>query len=201
MYKIPTIFQRDEQDRSVVIAAWDERIDPRLIRDAIPTVKMDGTNVRVWIKDGKCFFAEKRRNPSREQKEVARRLGLPDPGPQYIAAPRKDKENKYLYEAIENTDVSSMEQGAYSAELIGPKVQGNPHGKTEHTLYFFGVAPDSYTVSALRDLSFITPEETYRRLALFFSAVVLEGVVWWFEGVPIGKIKRKDFGYQWPSGG
>jgi len=28
----------------------------------------------------------------------------------------------------------------------------------------------------------------------------IEGVVWWFNGQPVAKLKRRDFGLQWPEG-
>lgn len=67
MRKIPTIFDRDwEGNKGVVNKPTALPFD---LEDAVATEKLDGTNVRVTVRNGEFIHLEKRRNPTREQKQ------------------------------------------------------------------------------------------------------------------------------------
>ena len=44
----------------------------------------------------------------------------------------------------------------------------------------------------------ITVERTFQGIKRFLSEHEVEGIVFWKDGVPQCKIKRRDFGFQWP---
>ena len=72
-------------------------------------------------------------------------------------------------------------------ELIGPKVQGNPHNVAIHMLCVHGHRQ-------LKDVP--TSLEGLRN---YFNHNVIEGVVWHHKNDGrMVKIKRSDFGYEWP---
>lgn len=73
-------------------------------------------------------------------------------------------------------------------ELVGPKVQGNPHGFTGvHALLLHGGVGFIETVPL-----------TFDELREFMEKSVIEGVIWWDDNGPVAKLKRRDFGFPWP---
>ena len=70
MIKIPTIFIRDPQNMSLVTRDINPDASWVFDGEAIPTVKKDGTNIRVTIAGWHCIHVEKRRNPTREEKAL-----------------------------------------------------------------------------------------------------------------------------------
>jgi hypothetical protein len=92
-------------------------------------------------------------------------------------------DDQYHQEALANaTDLSD---GTY--EMVGPKVQGNPEGYEAHELIPHGA-------DEIRDVD----PRSYDALAEFFSTNAIEGIVWWHEDGRMAKVKRRDFGFEWP---
>ena len=186
MVKIPTIFERDWANGGVIL--------PNLIVDlsnSIPTEKVDGTNVRVTIRSGTCVRLEKRRNPTKIEKA----RGVIDPW--YVDGDPNDPNDIYLYESVKNFDFSNIPDGEHSAEALGPKIQSNPLNLKNHTLFIFSVENDRNNLVIFGDVP-----TTFADLKLWIGTCdsvfspgnKIEGIVFWKDGIPIGKIKRKDFG-------
>lgn len=72
-------------------------------------------------------------------------------------------------------------------ELVGPKIQGNPDHYQGHMFVRHGA-------EVLSDV----PTD-FNGLFDFFGSHIIEGIVWWHEGKPVAKIKRRDFGWPWPA--
>jgi hypothetical protein len=70
-------------------------------------------------------------------------------------------------------------------EAVGPHFNGNPHELEYDTLYRHG----SLEIDVDRDFESISD---------YLASHREEGLVFWFGGEPVCKIKRKDFGYEWP---
>jgi len=71
-------------------------------------------------------------------------------------------------------------------ELVGPKINGNPYGLSEHCFWKHGsikVIPNLITFEGIK--SFL----------LNFDG---EGIVWHHQDGRMVKIKRRDFGFEWP---
>lgn len=126
MHKIVTLFKRDEDGRHGVIPDWSPDaykviagigIDYPLV----PTEKLDGTNIRLTVRNHQVVRTEKRRNPTKDQKHA----GIIDPW--YADTSPDDPSDAYLLEAAANVGaLSVLPNGEYSAEAIGRKIQGNP---------------------------------------------------------------------------
>lgn len=178
MEKIRTIFERDEKTRKVV--------DTRVIAEAdialaTPTIKRDGMNVRVTIRNGEVVRFEARRNPNKEQKK----RGIIEPW--YRDANADDNTDKHLYAALANTDTSGLPDGEWPAEALGPKIQGNPMNLEEGSLLFFTLHPPVFADAVPTD---------YDGLRKFITSqpADIEGIVWHApDGGFTGKLKRKDF--------
>lgn len=104
-------------------------------------------------------------------------------------------ENKFHIEAFEScivfekskrTDYEPTKDGTY--ELIGPKIQGNPHNVSLHMLIRHG----HYKLYKV--------PTTFNGLNNYLKSNVLEGIVWHHkDDGRMVKIKRSDFGYKWPA--
>lgn len=183
MEKIPTIFDRGEKFK--VIDKVREGCEWVFNGEGASTEKLDGMNVRLTIRANQCVRLEKRRNPSKVQKQN----GIIDSW--YVDADQSSKEDKWIYEAVENSDFSSWPDGEHSCEALGPKIQGNPLGLEQHICVPFNIAiplfeeiPRSF--SGLKD-ALCTLESK------FSPNHLVEGIVFHHPDGRRAKIKRKDF--------
>ena len=129
MEKIPTIFDRNwETNRKVNEKLVVKHFD---FDNSIATEKLDGTNVRVTVRNHIVVRVEKRRNPDKNQKAK----GIVDPW--YVDAIETDNADGYIFDAVNNTDFSTVPDGEWSAEALGEKIQGNPLNLVGHTLFHF----------------------------------------------------------------
>ena len=176
MKKIPTIFQRETEGQPRRVIDGPSCVD---LNGAVATRKWDGTC--CLVRDGKLY----KRYQVKPGKKAPDNFEFVDSdantGKQFGWVPVGDgPEDKWHREAKMPT-----RPGTY--ELLGPKVQGNSeqigsHGFVIHGGEVFGPVPTSY-----------------EGLEEFFIGTLIEGIVWWKDGKPIGKIKRKDFGLKWPT--
>jgi hypothetical protein len=182
MEKIPTLFERDGRfhvvDRPRTECAWVFN------GEGTGTEKLDGTNVRLTVRSGQIVRVEKRRNPTKAQKQQ----GIVDGW--YVDAD-DSAEDKWILAAVGNTDASSWPDGEHPCEALGPSIQGNPLGLAEHRCVPFNLqapayqdAPRSY--SDLRD--FLATLESK-----FVPGHLAEGIVFHHPDGRRAKIKRKDF--------
>jgi hypothetical protein len=183
MEKIPTIFDRGSDFR--VVDKIREGCEWVFGGEGTATEKLDGTNVRLTIRAGQCVRLEKRRNPTPIQKKS----GIIDGW--YVDADEFGKDDKWIYDAMKKTDVSKWADGEHSCEALGPNIQGNPLGLSDHLCVPFNVEvpqfddfPRSY--QGIRD-ALRTLESRYSPQHL------AEGIVFHHPDGRRAKIKRKDF--------
>jgi len=133
MEKIPTLFERDEHfrvvDRPRAECAWVFN------GEGTPTEKLDGTNVRLTVRSGHLVRVEKRRNPSKVQKQQ----GIVDGW--YVDTDEYAAEDKWILVAARGTDVSGWPDGEHPCEALGPRIQGNPLGLEQPLCVPFNFAP------------------------------------------------------------
>jgi len=183
MEKIPTLFERDERfkvtDRPRAECDWVFK------GEGSSTEKLDGTNIRLTVRSGQIVRVEKRRNPSKAQKQQ----GIVDGW--YADADEHSAEDKWILAAAGNTDVSGWPDGEHSCEALGPRIQGNPLELGDLLCVPFNLevpeykeVPRSYT--GLRD--FLATLESR-----FAPGHLAEGIVFHHPDGRRAKIKRKDF--------
>ena len=186
MRKILTIFDRDwDKDRKVV----PQFIVDFAFEEAVATEKLDGTNIRITIRKGTVVRVEKRRNPSKVQKQQ----GITEPW--YVDADTYDNADKWIFDAVKNTDFVDVPDGEWSAEAIGPNIQGNPLNLDKNQVFIFSL-PDWRAKITLTDV----PTE-FEALQTYLSQqkssvgndCLMEGIVWHHPNGDMVKIKRKDF--------
>ena len=183
MEKIQTIFDRDwDGNRRVV----DKPI-VTIPEGAIATEKLDGTNVRLTIRNHILVRVEKRCNPSPKEKH----LGIVDPW--YMDVDEFNPSDKFIWEAARATDIADVPDGEWSGEALGEKIQGNPLHLNGHTVFLFSWC---WSRVALQDVP--TDYEGLkdwlpRQISKYGNNCGIEGIVWWVKDEPIGKIKIKDF--------
>ena len=190
MKKIPTLFERDENFHVI------DKVRPGcewvLDGEGVATEKLDGTNVRLTIRSGRCVRLEKRRNPSKVQKLHGVTVGW------YADAVADGLNDKWLFEAMANTPLNrlGMDQidvpdGEYSAEAVGPRIQGNPLSLKEHTCVFFTL---DYEPHYSFERSFSWMERNIPKLeSRWTPGRLAEGVVFHHPDGRMAKIKGKDF--------
>lgn len=186
MRKILTIFERD----------WEgnRKILPQLIVDfdfksAVATEKLDGMNIRVTVRNEKAVRVEKRRNPSKIQKQN----GIVHPW--YVDAHESDPQDKWIFDAVKNTDLTEVPDGEWSAEAIGKNIQGNPLNLKKNQIFFFSI-PFWRSRITLEDV----PTD-FDEIRVYLSTqkskignnCLMEGIVWHHPNGDMVKIKRKDF--------
>lgn len=186
MKKIPTLFERQGKP----YLAYDE-VAPGcewvIQGEGLATVKMDGTC--CLIVKGKLY---KRRTIKR---------GIPWPE-EFIPSPNDDpmskkipgwmpvgdaQEDRWHNEAFGQL-VAPVLPGTY--ELIGPKIQGNPYRRDDHCLIKHSDCIISGEV----------PCQSFDEISTWLRDQLVEGIVWHHpDTIRKAKIKRSDFGYEWPG--
>ena len=199
MKKIPTLFEREYENHKVV-GITDKLTSPNLqvVLDgkAIPTVKIDGSCVAVI--DGKWY---KRYDCKKSKKAPTGAIPCQDTPdevtghwPHWVELDETKPEDKWFIKAFKNYSLLDEKKlpdntngKAMTFEAIGPHFQGNPYGLVDDSLYLHGS-------------KVITGEfkHTFEGIKEYLKYVPIEGIVFWYDGEPLCKIKRSDFGYEWP---
>ena len=194
MKKIPCLFARDFTDkrRPVLLRDVSPGCEWVIAGEGVATRKRDGTACAVI--GGKLF----KRYDVKKSKSVpqgAIPCDEPDPitghWPHWIEV-GSEPDSRYHVEAftgLRSSDGSRFRprepiaDGTY--ELVGPKVQGNPEGFAEHTLVRHGT-------------EVVDPPRTWDGLRDFLASYDGEGIVFHHPDGRMCKIRRDDFGFDWP---
>ena len=213
MKKIPTLFKREfSEDHKVtkVVPEITHGCEAVLEGRCTPTEKLDGA--ACLVKDGILY---KRYDAKRDKNGIQKKppegaipcQEEPDPitghWPHWVRCGIDKVEDKYFIEAYANSlmalsdfsKVDRLPNGTY--EAIGPAWQGNPHKLTFNRLKKHGEVDLSHS-ELLQALKGTTPEEAVVLIKSYLEIHEIEGIVFWLNGEPLCKIKRTDFGLQWP---
>ena len=201
MKKIPTLFERVFVGPK--IAGVIENITPgceEAFLHGIATVKFDGSCCAII--NGQLY---KRYDAKKGKKvpEGAIPCCEPDPvtghHPHWVKVDPNNPSDKWFSEAFKNfldkegwrpdqipdwNDNDTRFDGTY--EAVGPHFQGNPYGLSRDELVRHG----SLRVNMLL--------RTFNNIKLYLENTPVEGIVFWLDGEPVCKIKRTDFGLEWP---
>lgn len=187
MKKIKTLFVRDHTAKLVTP-------EPTPGTEAVfegrcrPTFKWDGTS--CMVRDGKFYkrymVNKKRTPPDFEPAQDPDPVTGKQPGWVPVGEGPEDRWHREAWAS--HLEVTGGPPGDGTYELVGPKVQGNPHGFTGvHALLLHGGVGFIETVPL-----------TFDELREFMEKSVIEGVIWWDDNGPVAKLKRRDFGFPWP---
>lgn len=216
MQKIISLFKRDYEGTRQVYDEIVPGCEWVIAGEGVATLKIDGTC--CMVRDGilykrydrkmsKAAMKRKKDNPDYEPK-VEDYKPAPDGWEAAEAEPNKhtghwpgwvlvgdgpeDRWHREAYGGGEaGEDRLAFELGDWlpdgTYELCGPKVQGNPYNLDRHTLHLHGSVeiPD-------------VPRD-FGRLKEWFKNNAVEGIVWHHPDGRMVKIKRRDFGYDWPE--
>lgn len=190
MKKIPTLFRR-EFENGKVTGITDE------VYPGMEWV-LEGEGEATYKWDGSCcamiegtFYKRFDAKPGRKIPKGAIPCCEADPvtghHPHWVPVDFQSKADKWLVEAINNYMrfyEKAPSDGTY--EAVGPHFQGNPHGFAEDRLTRHGTL-------RIYDL-----QRSFKGIRDWLEHNGVEGIVFWRDGEPMCKIKRKDFGLPWP---
>lgn len=185
MKKIPTLFEREYKDHKVVgiKPVVTDGMEWVLNGEGEATIKIDGSCCAII--DGGFY---KRYDAKKGKKPPANAIPCcePDPitghHPHWAKVEPENPADKWFISAYNN--LAYKNDGTY--EAIGPHFQGNPYGLIVDILVPHGK-------------SIVNIERTFEGIRNYLETHVIEGIVFWKDGEPKCKIKRSDFGFQWPK--
>lgn len=187
MKKIPTVFTRIYEGHRIV--GIKDEITPGCelaFYQGIATIKVDGSCCAI-IKDK--FY--KRYDAKKGKKPPVGAIPCCDPDPvtghwpHWVEVDPSNPNDKWFVEAFSNSHKMGMELEVGTYEAIGPHFQGNPYELSNDILVKHG----TMVVDVRRD---------FETISQWLNDNAIEGLVFWLDGEPVCKIKRTDFGYEWP---
>lgn len=191
MKKIPTLFEREYKDHKVV------GIKPTLSSPDLQWV-LDGEGKATLKLDGSCcavidglFYRRYDAKKGKTPPENSIPCSDPDPvtghWPHWVPTPASDNDHasRWYVAALQNYILNNglPEDGTY--EAVGPHFQGNPYKLETDILVEHG-------------LVVLDVERSFDGIRNYLQQHEIEGIVFWKDGKPQCKIKRSDFGFQWP---
>lgn len=185
MKKIPTLFEREFANHKVV--GISDKVTPGMEwvfeGKGEATVKYDGTCCAII--DGK-FYKRYDAKRGKIPPEGAIPCCDPDPitghHPHWLLVDESQPDSKWHIKAREAMP-GNLPDGTY--EAIGPHFQSNPHNMCCDQLIPHGK-------------DWITVERSFEGIREYLRLHAIEGIVFWKDGEPQCKIKRSDFGFEWP---
>lgn len=189
MKKIPTLFERTFENHMVV--GITNKVTPGmewvLEGEGVATIKIDGSCCAIINGElYKRYDAKKGKKPP----EGAIPCCDPDPvtghHPHWLKVDEKNPSDKWFIEALNATIKGfgcAMDDGTY--EAIGKHFNGNPYDLTGDMLVRHGVME-------------VCVERSFEAIREYLRNTKEEGIVFWRNGEPMCKIKRTDFGFEWP---
>ena len=188
MKKIPTLFKRIIENHQVINIT--DEITPGCEEAFVhgdSTVKFDGSCCAVINGEFYKRYDAKQGKPVPENAIKCQEEADPVTGhlPCWLPCDRENKADKWFWEAYDNYKeicCPIVIDGTY--EAIGPHFQNNPYKLFSDTLEKHGT-------------QYIKVERTFEAVKQYLTDNYIEGIVFWYEGEPVCKIKRTDFGLEW----
>ena len=192
MKKIPTLFEREFKDHNVVkvLPKVHPGMEWVLKGEGIATVKYDGSCCAVI--DGKFYKrydCKKGKIPPEGFIPCCEPDSITGHWPGWLKVDENNPSDKWFVEAY-NTLIQCyfvpLRDGTY--EAVGKHFCGNPYNRNYDDLIPHGK-------------EIVEVERTFEGIKKYLSEHEIEGLVFWKDGSPQCKIKRSDFGFEWPVKG
>ncbi len=181
MKKIPTIFERDwNGDRSRVVDQPHADCAWVFAGEGVATRKLDGTS--CLMRDGKLFKRRELKAGAHTPPEFISEGTDAETGKTVGWLPIGDGPEDAAHRQALVRELR-LPDGTY--ELIGPKVQGNPEGASQHLLIRHSLA------HTLDDAP-----RTFAGLRVWLAGRNIEGIVFHHPDGRMAKIKLRDFGFK-----
>lgn len=199
MKKIPTLFRRVYENHRI------KEITPNITPGmewviegkGIATEKIDGSCCAII--GGKFYVRYDAKKGKLVPENAIKCQEAPDPitghFPCWIPYDVTNPSQKWFGKALENAIRTHvffhlmtvrLPDGTY--EAVGPHFNGNPYGLWEDTLVKHGIFE-------------LDVPRTFEGIREYLKNHNIEGIVFWLDGEPKCKIKRSDFGFDWPVKG
>ncbi len=185
MKKIPTLFER-EYDKNGYVKALLPTVKPGLewvlTGEGIATVKIDGACCAIFGGELYKRYDAKHGKPVPEGAIKCQHEPDPVTGhmPCWVKCDRNAPGDKWFWVGFDA--LTDKADGTY--EAIGPHFQANPYKLESDILVRHGS-------------EVIEVERSYEGLKQYLTEHNIEGIVFWKDGEPKCKIKRRDFGLVW----
>lgn len=190
MRKIPTLFKREFADHRVVSITPEitEGCEDAFI-NGIATVKFDGSCCAIINGE---LYKRYDLKPGRKLPENAipcQEQADPITGhfPHWVKCDENNSSDKHFFEALKYNQtylvVGPLPDATY--EAIGKHFNGNPYDLDNDMLVRHGMSE----IKLSRDFDSVRS---------FLKSTAIEGIVFWLDDKPVCKIKRSDFGFDWP---
>ena len=186
MKKIPTLFERIYENHKIV--GITDKITPGCEEAFIKgeaTVKFDGSCCAIINGEFyKRYDCKKGKTPP----EGAIPCCEPDPitghWPHWVKVDPENPADKWFHAAYIHSGNELLQDGTY--EACGPHFQKNPYG-----LYCDQLIKHGSII--LTDVN-----RDFESIKEYLEDHKIEGIVFWLNDEPVCKIKRSDFGFEWP---
>ena len=184
MKKIPTLFEKIYEDNKFVgiTNKVTDGMEWVLNGEGFATLKLDGSCCAII--DGVFYKRYDAKNGKTPPKNAFPCCG-PDPitghWPHWVPVDFNSPSDKWFVEAYNRTTMKED----WTYEAIGRHFQGNPYKM-------------DYDVLIPHGMQFIEVGRSFNEIKTFLKNNRIEGIVFWKDGEPQCKIKRSDFGYDWP---
>lgn len=190
MKKIPTLFERVYENHRIVDIK--PNITPgceEAFLHGAATIKIDGSCCAII--NGEFY---KRYNNKKGKKPPVGAIPCCDPDPitghhpHWVKVDPNDPADKWFWRAylIMKEIDGYTEDGTY--EAVGKHFNGNPYNVSNDRLERHGIRE-------------IFVRRNFESIKKYLKENDIEGIVFWLDGEPVCKIKRSDFGFEWPVKG
>lgn len=184
MEKIPTLFERQFENHRIVqvLPNVSHDLEWVLTGEGVATIKWDGACCAII--DGKLYKRYDAKHGKPVPRDAIKCQDAADPVtghlPCWVPCDRGDPADRWFWEAFDRAE--NLQDGTY--EAIGPHFRTNPHALAKDILMPHG-----------KDI--VEVERSFDGIRKYLAENQIEGLVFWKDGTPRCKIKRKDFGFSW----
>jgi hypothetical protein len=197
MQKIPCLFEREFHgpNKATLLQKITPGAEWVIEGMGSASIKYDGT--ACMVKDGRLYrrYDAKRGKPAPKDGIACTKEADPITGhwPHWIPVTEGAESKWHLSAWEDQLRRGKMLDGTY--ELCGPHFQGNPHKMAEDRFIQHGLvsAPDMPVFPIGVTVGYVF--ETLRR---YLEPRRIEGIVWAHPEYGWVKLRRKDYGFEWP---
>jgi len=196
MKKVISLFKRDYEGNRQVYDEVVEGAEWVIAGEGIATEKFDG--IACMVRGGKLYKRYDRKRKKGKYKSAPdgwEACQEPDdntghwPGWLPVGDGPEDQWHREGFEGMMKRRTVLGVSGPLpdaTYELVGPKIGVNAHHQPDHTLWQHGT-------------HWVVCPRTFDGIKEWFKVNIYEGIVWHHPDGRMVKIKRRDFGYNWPE--